>query len=548
MKPTTQAAIKSRTISERADDISHRGEGLSAIRRAGLIAIALLIAWGLVSASSRAETGDGATLAYQTWAKSLTLQGSNSSAAKQAWAEYREQLAAEKNALAKVQSPKSKSEKQRIVALTKQIECELAPGLPTNRFRNAAIKLALEGRWSQAADEIASIPDENHVPFDFLISGYGALAEMQWLKSWQSFQQVSSTNLLGSLLQACREIDANNPENPHVRFLLADSYMRVGRPDLALSISTPLIKTNWDESLAFYIQAVALLRTGKGDLIKTDMAPFLSRSSNDLMATWLVVWELVITDNCDDAEKRLTALIVRDPTFFPAYHLRGLALARRNRFDEALEDIDVALRLAPDYLPAKSAQLAVLSRKSDNALAALADSQTNGLAPKGTLEVQIRNASDFTYATQDQQDRFLKTASPQNLIDMRQKLVSADNWNRFWENVTTKAGISFGEGIKAGVDIGHNPSASMAHRSVQSDGIDRIDRRLNDQSFSPSSMAQRLVHGDGIANAQSFEPKGGVASSDAAADRTTSAFDPNLTTYNPDQVLDFFFVSPQLPH
>lgn len=496
--------------------------------RCGRAALRALAAWalGLIClvwvSNQSAATPEVLRQAYDNWIRNLTLTADSQDRSKESWAEYLAQVAALKTALSKSQTSWSDADKAQNAELLGQLEQEQGPVLPSNEYRDSAVKLVLKGRWGLAAREIENIPESNRVLLDQIIAGYGQLVKKEWWQSWSSLHKVNAACFVGSLHQACKRLASANPGNPHAQFLLADSYLRLGRPDLVGAVLVSLEGTNSPEPLAGYLRAITFIRCGDLNSAKRALEAPLARSPNDVMANWILAWDSVASEQCTAAKIQLTAVLNGDKTFFPAYHLRGLAAFRQGDYQSALQDLDAALKLAPEYLPAKGARALVLKSKSEAAVAGL---QSTNLAPKGTFAVDIRNARDLTYATPAERDQWFQTASPSEKVDMYKSLQSASSFNRFWQNITVSGGASIGKGVQAGVTVGNSPSTTRDNADLQDQLKDRIRPTI-----------------------ESYKPAGAIGSSgDPMDDRASAAWDPNLAAYDPALAFDFFLVTSPTP-
>ncbi len=170
-------------------------------------------------------------------------------------------------------------------------------------------------------------------------------------------------------------------------------------------------------------QARALYHLSRGEAQKAveDFNQLLAKDSDNVMARLAVAEALLTVDQVEEALKHVNLIIQRDPNVI-AYTLRAQIWTLENRLDKAIEDIDEALKLAPDDLGLLLMRARLYHADERHALAKTDIDRVLQAQPNFASGIELRSSilaslGEFAGAVDD-----ISSLLKQNPADVRLKL------------------------------------------------------------------------------------------------------------------------------
>ncbi len=166
------------------------------------------------------------------------------------------------------------------------------------------------------------------------------IAQLQSLEGGDAQQARKSVDL------AIEYLADNHP-------LLADALLFRSRlqsaPEDALADLNRAVELNPDDPAVWQARAVHYLAQGDTERAVHDLNSLIEKNSGNMLLRLFAADLLIKADQCDEALRYINQAIDKEPTA-QAYGLRAQLWAAQRKYDEAIKDLDEAIKLDPDDL------------------------------------------------------------------------------------------------------------------------------------------------------------------------------------------------------
>lgn len=201
------------------------------------------------------------------------------------------------------------------------------------------------------------------------------------------------TNNRTQLIAQLDKMKADLKEFPDAYFQSGDFYLRVNQIDDSVKQYEEGIQKDPSRKNTYLKHEIeAYVRAGKTNLAFDKNEQILKNDPKDPEARGLRATFKLDQGDVTAAMGELQSVVTAKPNNYVAHFNLGRAHFARQEYEQARQEFDEAIRLRPDYIPARLAQIQVdLLRQNNDAALHDAD-QTLNLAP-GSIQVRVMKAA-----------------------------------------------------------------------------------------------------------------------------------------------------------
>jgi tetratricopeptide (TPR) repeat protein len=201
------------------------------------------------------------------------------------------------------------------------------------------------------------------------------------------------TNKRTELVALLDQMKKDLKQFPDAFFQSGDFYLRVNDVDDAIREYEAGRKKDSSRNNDYLKHEIeAYVRSGKGNLAYDKNEEILKNDPKDAEARGLKATFILDRGDVNTAMTELQAVVTAKPNNFVAHFNLGRAHFARNEYEQARQEFDEAIKLRPDYLPARLAQIQVSMLRGANDAALHDADEAIRIAP-GSVQARVMKAA-----------------------------------------------------------------------------------------------------------------------------------------------------------